>query len=412
MKRCNKNLIIFVFAFLFIISGWCSVSYFSGLGRAALTFFENLNKGYAEAAAEFTTGVENSAAERLTYHNLLLDLNSIKCNLLNTRTVKKDNETIVLSDSGSLVTVHDVMSDEVISSAVSCIDELYQVSSENDADFLYVATPHKSSIVPIPEIFDNYAMYNHQRFIQLMSSANIPVFDLAEKIADDNNLGESAFFRTDHHWKPHVGFWASSNICEELSSRYDFEYNKEMTNMDNFNTETYKDIFWGSYGRTVGHYFADGGAEDIDLITPKFETSFTEEQPYKSLVRTGAFEDILIYRGHLAQKTGLYNSNAYVTYTGGDYRLQIIKNNLNQDGKKILVIRDSFACVVTPFLALNAGELHIADMRDFIPTETFNLYEYIGEIKPDYVVVIFNGVADRDNSGGKYDFNHQMSDDN
>lgn len=410
MKKIDKNLIIFISAFLFIIAGWWSVSYISGLGGSALTLIENLDKGYSAATAEFTAGVEASASERLTYHNLLLDLNSIKCNLLNTRMVKKDDEIIIRSDFDSLAPVLGEMSDETINNAVSCIDELYRVSSENGAEFLYAASPHKSSIVPIPENFDNYAMNNHQRFIQSMRSADIPVLDLAEMIASDSELAENAFFRTDHHWKPHIGFWASSSICEELSSRYGFEYDKEMTNTDNFSTETYRNVFLGSYGKKVGRFFTDGGAEDIDLITPKFETSFTEEQPYKDLVRTGTFEDILVRRGHLTQEKNLYKINTYVAYTGGDYRLQIIKNNLNQSGKKILVVRDSFACVVTPFLALNAAELHIADMRDFIPTETFNLYDYIAEIKPDYVVVLFNGVADPDNSGEKYDFNHQMTD--
>ena len=101
-----------------------------------------------------------------------------------------------------------------------------------------------------------------------------------------------------------------------------------------------------------------------------------------------------------------YHKSPYSTYSGGDFRLQIMRNNLDTDGKKILLIRDSFACVVAPFLSLQTSELHICDMRDYqwYVGDKLNMEEYIREINPDYVLVLYNGISSVKDAHGKYDF--------
>ena len=70
--------------------------------------------------------------------------------------------------------------------------------------------------------------------------------------------------------------------------------------------------------------------------------------------------------------------------------MQIIRNNLIPEGKKILILRNSFSCVITPFLALQAGELHIIDDRegDYPSGEKVNIENYIVTEKPDYVIEV------------------------
>ena len=89
-------------------------------------------------------------------------------------------------------------------------------------------------------------------------------------------------------------------------------------------------------------------------------------------------------------KKDYYHSNPYAVYSGGDYRLQIIRNTLNTTGSKILIIRNSYACVVTPFLAIHAGELHVIDDRegDYPNGDKIILKGYIEELRPEYVVVL------------------------
>ena len=101
-----------------------------------------------------------------------------------------------------------------------------------------------------------------------------------------------------------------------------------------------------------------------------------------------------------------YRINSYATYSGGDFYLQIMRNNLNPNGKKVLLLRDSYAYVVAPFLALQTGEIHVCDMRevDWIVGDKINLEKYFEEIKPDYVIVLYSGILSMDESSGKYNF--------
>ena len=77
-----------------------------------------------------------------------------------------------------------------------------------------------------------------------------------------------------------------------------------------------------------------------------------------------------------------------------------------KSGKKILLIRDSYACVVAPFLALQTSELHICDMRDYKMHvgNKLNAEEYIKEIKPDYVIVLYSGISAAEDSSNKFNF--------
>ena len=165
-------------------------------------------------------------------------------------------------------------------------------------------------------------------------------------------------------------------------------------------------MFLGSYGKKVGTYFTWNGADDFDLILPKFKTDMTECQPFKNEIKNGAFEDTVLYKQHLEKN--YYHTNNYCTYSGGDFRLQIMKNNLNTNGKKILLIRNSFACAVSPFLALNTSELHICDVRNYsyFVGNKINMEEYIKEIKPDFVLVLYHkGIgAYLEKNNGEYDF--------
>ena len=70
--------------------------------------------------------------------------------------------------------------------------------------------------------------------------------------------------------------------------------------------------------------------------------------------------------------------------------MQIMQNHTNPDGPKILLIRNSFSCVVSPFLALQASELHLVDDRDgtYPQGEKVNIEEYIEQEQFDYVIEI------------------------
>ena len=61
-------------------------------------------------------------------------------------------------------------------------------------------------------------------------------------------------------------------------------------------------------GKKVGTFFTWHGADDFELITPKFETSFIEEQPMKGEKREGSFEESLLFMENM--RKDLYGGTA------------------------------------------------------------------------------------------------------
>lgn len=403
MKKINKNIFVFLFCFLFIGVGLCSKDLLIKTSDAVLGFI-NGNSSISYRIEKLKRRIDAAYPTDLLYHKYMLDINSLKENFLGTRVIFKDDTTIVKSDSGSLVEPKPQMTESEFSAVVSEINKLKSITESNGAEFLYCFAPNKELYETLPANINYWDIENCEKLLSCLDSASVPYADLKKSLKEKGISDADIFYYTDHHWNTNAGFVAATSICEELNRRYGFEFNDYYTDIGNYDIKHFSNLFLGSRGKKTGLFFTRHGADDFDLITPKFNTDMTEEQPFKGSVRRGSFEDSVLFMENMEKD--YYGLSTYTTYSGGDFRLQIMKNNLNPEGKKILLIRDSFACVVAPFLALQTSELHICDMRDFggFVGEKVNVEEYIKKINPDYVLVLYTGISSTSISQGKYNF--------
>ena len=60
-----------------------------------------------------------------------------------------------------------------------------------------------------------------------------------------------------------------------------------------------------------------------------------------------------------------FNGNPYVYYSGGDFGVSTIVNESDPDGPTVVLLRESFSCALTPFLALSCGKPVTIDLRYF-----------------------------------------------
>lgn len=399
MKIKNKNMIVFVLVSVFVISG-IGLSFVKEMYTAVKQFAYEIKDGNEYAISNFTSAVDSGSAAGIRYHDILMNINSFKERLLNTKVIQKDDSTIAVAEGGTLVAVQEKISDEALGNSAETILPLYEAATENGADFLYVAAPKKGYGFSLPSSVEDYTTDNYDRYVSALTEAQIPTLSLAKEMQEQGLLTPEAFYTTDHHWTIETGFWAAGEICQELNERYDFPYEQEALDISNYKVTTYENWFLGSLGKKVGAYLLPTGADEFSLIVPKFKTELTEKQPFKNQTRSGSFEKVALYMENIDQKDW-YEKNPYAGYSGGDFRLQILKNSLSANDKKILIIRDSFACAVTPFLSLQAKELHVADVRNFedFAGEKLNVYDYIKEIDPDYVLVLYMGAVTAENSG-------------
>jgi hypothetical protein len=260
--------------------------------------------------------------------------------------------------------------------------ELYGFLQGLRINFLYVQAPYK--IAPDDAISGvrDFSNRNADDLLHTLSQRGVPYLDLRENIREEGLDHHDLFYKTDHHWKAETGVWASGILVNYLNKNHGFNFNPLLVNPVEYNYTLYKDWFLGSYGKKVTLTYA--AAEDFVLLTPKFDTDFSLAIPELNLDVRGNY-DILIDRSQIDIKD-YYGSSPYEAYMYSNRQLITVHNNLIQGGKKLLLLKDSFAEVVSPFLSAGIEELHILDLRNF----NGSLKSYIEKNRPDIVIVLYN----------------------
>lgn len=409
MRKININLIVVILSFAFFITGVVSPDMFYGFkSNIYQLIYSTESNSVQDRVSKLIAGVENTA-NKVSYHDLCVDFSSWCYEKTNRRIIKKDEDVIVKMDNGYLAYSYDdafnekdAEKKEKIEVCAKNVVEFNNYLKSKSIGFVYAYAPIKGYDGGFPASSKNNIKNDANLFLNILNNNQVPYIDFYAEMKIDNITEEDAFFITDHHWKPNIGFWANSKICNYLSDNYDFDYDTHVTDINNYNVTTYDNIFLGSQGKKTGRFFTDLGIDSIDLIEPKFNTDFIVEG-YQIPKSTGSFSDTLIYKDRLEKD--YYNKNPYTVYCGSDYAWQKIVNQNCTNGKKILLIQDSFANCVKPYLALNASEIYSVDLREkmFGEDRIESLTEIVEDFRPDYVVVLYSRVAYND--VGKYDFN-------
>ena len=395
MKKFNKNILVFVFCMLFVGFGLCSRKLYKEFVNSFQDSIIGTSSKFTKIS-KFENKIDKASSENLLYHSLMMDVNSIKENIMGT--VVATTKEVVKTDSGFLISPRKKVSDEELLFATDSILELKTVSESNGSKFLYCAAPQKECYVKSPENVLDETGNNRVLFLNRLKQINVPCFDMFSG-AEEKEFSINDFFYTDHHWKPSAGLKATKAICEELHNRFNYSFNLDYLMEVNYTTQTYKDQFLGSYGKRVGTYFIWSGRDDFEIITPKFSTSITDNI---SQTEKHNFESVMFDKTMLSDD--YYNTITYDTYKKPKYHSRIIKNDSYNNGKKVLIIGDSFAQVVVPFFALQNLETHICDVRNDqgLLGEKTNLQSYIEEHSPDYVIVLYSNETDLE--GDRYNF--------
>ena len=271
-----------------------------------------------------------------------------------------------------------------ITMQAQAVNGLSAALEERGIPFLYATAPQK--LEPgnqmLPPGLHNYSDQDADQLHAALRAAGTDVLDLREFFYGAGDWS-SWFFRTDHHWKPEAAFHAWQNMVPVLERDYGIPTAPSFTDEANYDKIVYEDYFLGSQGKRVGSLYA--GADDITKYVPRFPTDFTYTCPFYAIDRSGPFETSLLFPERVEEKD-FFNGNPYTMYAGGDYPQATIINHLNPEGKKIVLIRESFSCALTPFLSLSTSELTTIDLRFF----QGDLLETIEGIDPDLVMVLYS----------------------
>lgn len=149
----------------------------------------------------------------------------------------------------------------------------------------------------------------------------------------------------------------------------------------------YKEWFWGSHGKKIT--IAKTRPDDFKLIYPKVETKFHYVIPSLGIESIGDYS--ITYDIAQVEPKDYYGKASYNAYNYGDEAYISIDNLYAGNNKSILLIKDSFARCVVPFLALGCQHLDVIDLCLF----TGSIKEFINQHSLDIVIILYSGRTER-----------------
>ncbi|MBE6824314.1 MAG: hypothetical protein E7513_03095 [Ruminococcaceae bacterium] len=177
---------------------------------------------------------------------------------------------------------------------------------------------------------------------------DIAFVDLRNEFKEAYRNGADIYYRTDHHWTTYGAHLAYCNLSDKLGFSPKSKDSYEITKHEGFYGTTYSSSgFWLTQPDHIEIWESDASKnKDITVSIVDGENSVESDSMY--------FLD------------NLKDDDKYPVFLDGNHPYTVIKNNaLLKNGKnnKLLIIKDSFAHSLTPFLADHFSEIVMIDMR-------------------------------------------------
>lgn len=292
--------------------------------------------------------------------------------LLEQARLQKENNGIFLGEDGYLFEKFGKTDLDELGSYVDAINKFAANHPETRLSFLLA--PNSVGMYPerLPWMAEAYSQRELNKWIGGRLDGGLTFLDGfafldhgdTESKQDDRQL----YYRTDHHWTTFGAYLAYRAYSESLGW--------EPLEEEDFHIRTVTDSFLGSY-HTKGQY---GGLrpDAIEVYEPKNPVASEMH-----IVDTDETKDSLYDDSYLGKK------DKYSYFQGGVHALVTITNEIaseDADLEKLLIVKDSYAHSMLPFLTNHVKEIHMIDIRYY----NGNIGDYMEENGIQDALFLFN----------------------
>lgn len=263
--------------------------------------------------------------------------------------------------------------EEYVNNSINAMNAFAERFPEKQMYFMLAPTAQEFSMSRIPSYAD---LHSEKTFIDdcYKKAQNIMTIDCRSFLAGRSD--EYIYYRTDHHWTSLGAFYGYQSAAKMLGyASYGYGY---------FNVETASSGFRGTlYSKTLDDSIAPDSIEYYMLAK--------NEPKVKMITRNGAEineYDSLYVRSYLNEK------DKYSSFTGSNVPVVEIETDVD-NGKTLLIIKDSYAHSLVPFLSKHYSKIAMVDMR-YINTSLdrlINLNDY------SQVLFMFNVISFAEDTG-------------
>lgn len=176
---------------------------------------------------------------------------------------------------------------------------------------------------------------------------------------------EAIYYRTDHHWTTLGAYYAYAALMEGMG--------RTPKALSEFDPTVVSDEFFGTT-------FSSSGVRWLEPDSIEFYV------PQSAATVTNYFDDNPT-AGQLYDMSKLQEKDKYAAFLGGNKPLTVVKSNVAPaDAPKLMLIRDSYADSLAPFLCYHFSEIHLVDPRYY----KTSMAQYVKDNAIDEVLVLYS----------------------
>ncbi len=278
---------------------------------------------------------------------------------------KKENNNVYFADNDTLITRFDQPAADRVTENLNYVNKFVE---NVDIPVVFSLIPSQACIWAdrLPEGAPNASQTD------LMAQAQEAVTgatwaDVYTPLMEHKD--EDIFYRTDHHWTSLGAYYGYTGLASALGYTPVplTDYTPTVRS-----TEFYGTVFSSSGVRwvkpdTITTYVPDDG---ITVVSHTYDNSGNPVEEQRALY----VESFLSVK------------DKYSMFLGGNQSLGVVTNTNNPDGPKLLIIRDSYADSLVPFLTAHYSEIHLIDPRYY----HLSVKDYVEQNGIDQALVLYS----------------------
>lgn len=305
------------------------------------------------------------------------------------------NDDLLQMENGYLTFKEDLLDESDIQLLADEVADFQDFLEAQGIEFLYANAGSKvcpyDKQLNAADVQKEHTNENGTALLSALAERGVETLDFREAMQQEGLDWYDSYYKTDHHWKTETGLWAAGKLAERLNETGKFSFDLSFFEPERYMFETYDDFFLGGQGKMAT--FANAQLELYTRITPKFQTEFSLQIPTRDLNIQGDYAHAL-YDYESFEKIFTYDAadhlngqGAYDCIRARNDAVSMIQNQMktHNQGKKILMLQDSFSWYLTSFLACDIEQIDAVHLMEF----SGSIRSYIEQNRPDAVVLIY-----------------------
>lgn len=307
-------------------------------------------------SGEYSNEMNDYINDHFVFRDIWVKMNSFTQVI----TGKTENNGVYIGKDGYLFEKVE-MAQKEIDNLEFCAKRMNSIAENLDVPVYSIIVPN-SIYINQDKLPDYITSYDQSEVIELMYSymENIENINVVDSIIEKNKT-EQLYFKTDHHMTSKGSYVLYENFADTLKITY---YN-------DFEIEKVSDSFLGTFDAKAQVYNQE--KDEIYVYKNEYNQNL-EKVVYDLEITKSIFEESYL------EKRDKYS----YFLNGNNARVEV--HTKQENGKKILIIKDSYSHNFIQFICGNFEEIHVIDPRYY----RANIKDYVEENDITEVLFLYN----------------------